>query len=197
MLSAAERDRLGVGTSAIYHNIMPVRVEQLSIVHWPDPVLRTKAAPVDPADPLVRAVALRMIDLMHEAGGCGLAAPQVGLSWRLFVANDTGEPGSDQVFINPQLLDPSEEIAAHSEGCLSIPHVTTEVRRPKAISIHATDIHGQPLQLRSDQLAARIWQHETDHLDGVLILDRMPPLDRLANRRALKELEAKYHETIR
>src|SRR5690606_21325593 len=113
------------------------------------------------------------IELMHEAGGCGLAAPQVALNWRLFVANDTGEPGNDLVFINPQLINPGTEQHDREEGCLSLPHIAGVVRRPKIITVQALDIDGKPFEMTSDELAARIWQHETDHLDGVLIIDRM------------------------
>lgn len=183
---------LGANAHSIYHNPMPVKVEKLKIVHWPDPVLREKARPVPEVTDEVRAVAARMIELMHEAEGVGLAAPQVGLSWRMFVANGSGEEGDDRVFINPELADPGDEVAVHTEGCLSLPHVTAEIRRPKRITVRATDLEGNRFEMMSEELAARIWQHETDHLDGVLIIDRMGTLDKLASRRAIKELEAKY-----
>ena len=170
---------------------MPVSAEQLRIVLYPDPVLRAKAAEVLKIDDELRTVAQRMIELMREADGVGLAAPQVGLSLRLFVANATGDPGDDRVFINPVLLSPSLEIEPGSEGCLSIPEVRGEVRRPKAITIEASDERGERFTLTSDALPARIWQHEMDHLDGILIIDRMSPLDKLANRRKLKELEGR------
>jgi peptide deformylase len=153
-------------------------------------VLRQRAEPVDPGDAGVQAVARRMIELMHEARGVGLAAPQVGLAWRLFVANVTGEPGEDRVFMNPELFDPAEELETRSEGCLSLPKLTCEVRRPIAIRIRATGLDGELFELQSDGLPARVWQHENDHLDGVLIIDKQSRMDRLANRRALKELEA-------
>ncbi|MBI1368862.1 MAG: peptide deformylase [Planctomycetes bacterium] len=171
---------------------MSVKAEQLRIVLYPDPVLRRKARTIEKVDDEIRAVAARMIELMHEAPGVGLAAPQVGLPWRLFVANHTGEPADDRVFINPVLRDPSEDYGPHNEGCLSIPDVTAEIRRPLRITIDALDINGQPFSMTSDELPARIWQHETDHLDGVLIIDRMNPMDKLASRRMLKQLEAEY-----
>jgi peptide deformylase len=126
---------------------------------------------------------------MHEAPGVGLAAPQVGIPWRLFVANPTGEPADDRAFINPVLSRPSREMHDRDEGCLSLPEITAQIRRPKAITVTATDLDGREFALTSDDLPARIWQHETDHLDGVLIIDRMTPMDRLANARKLKELE--------
>ena len=168
---------------------MSVDPRKLRIVLYPDPVLRAKAAQVPRIDDELRCVIARMTELMHQADGVGLAAPQVGLSLRLFVANATGDAADDRVFINPVLLAPSQEIEAASEGCLSIPEVRGEVRRPRAITIEACDERGEKFTLTSDALPARIWQHEVDHLDGVLILDRMSPLDKLANRRRIKQLE--------
>ncbi len=130
-----------------------------------------------------------MLELMHEARGVGLAAPQVGLAWRLFVANPTGELEDDRVFINPKLTEPSLETQVHDEGCLSLPNITGEITRPVRITIDALDDLGQPFQLTSDELPARIWQHETDHLDGILILDRMPAIDKIANKQAVMDLE--------
>lgn len=169
---------------------MAVDVDHLRIVHYPDPVLRQRAREVPRVDDEVRAVAARMIELMHEARGVGLAAPQVGLSWRMFVANPSGEPGDNRVFINPVLRDPSRETEAREEGCLSLPGVNGEITRPTAITIDALDENGRPFSLTSDALPARVWQHETDHLDGVMIIDRMPAIDRVANKRALRDLES-------
>ncbi len=168
---------------------MAVRPDQLRIVHYPDPVLRRVAQPVEAVTDEVRAVARRMLQLMHEAPGVGLAAPQVGLPWRMFVANPTGEPDDDRVFINPVLSGPSREAASQQEGCLSLPGIQGDITRPTAITITALDLDGRSFTLTSDDLPARVWQHETDHLDGVLIIDKMPPIDRRANRRLLKELE--------
>ncbi|MEM7624025.1 MAG: peptide deformylase [Planctomycetota bacterium] len=162
----------------------------LAVVLYPAPVLRRVAAPLAEVTDYVRAVALRMIDLMYEARGVGLAAPQVGLPWRMFVANPTHEPGEDRVFINPVLREPAPATAPHDEGCLSLPQITVEVTRPTAITIDALDLDGQPFSLTSDDFAARVWQHEFDHLNGVLILDKMTRIDRMANKRAIAELEA-------
>ena len=167
--------------------------EQLRIVLHPDPVLRKKAKPVDPIDTTVQVVAEKMLQLMHEAPGVGLAAPQVGLSWRMFVANASPDqnPAEDRVFVNPTLSEAGSEVEPYEEGCLSLPDIRADIRRPKQITITAQDLDGQTFSLTSDQLPARVWQHEYDHLEGVLILDRMSPIDRMANRRALRELERK------
>ncbi|MFP4144679.1 MAG: peptide deformylase [Phycisphaeraceae bacterium] len=169
-----------------------VHPDKLAIVLYPDPVLRETCQPVQQIDEQVQAVARRMLELMHHAHGVGLAAPQVSLNWRLFVANPSGEPDDNRVFINPTLVSLSRETATQEEGCLSIPHVTAEITRPTGVTIRALDLQGQPFQLTSDELPARVWQHEYDHLDGVLITDRMTRVDRMANKRALRELEAAH-----
>ncbi len=162
----------------------------LRIVHYPADVLRVMARPVEAVDDHVRAVAARMIELMHELRGVGLAAPQVGLPWRMFVANPSLEPGNDRVFINPRLSRPSPHTEPRDEGCLSLPHITAEITRPAGITLDALDEHGRPFTLTSEDFEARVWQHEYDHLDGVLIIDKMTRVDRMANKRALADLEA-------
>ncbi len=144
-----------------------------------------------------------MISLMQEAEGIGLAAPQVGLPWRMFVAHVPESPedersvGSDPptatpapvVYINPVLSLPEGIVEPYDEGCLSLPNISGEVLRPPRITISATDLEGRPFTSRGAGLLARCWQHEIDHLDGVLILDRMSQLSRLRARRAIRELE--------
>ncbi|MFG0258065.1 MAG: peptide deformylase [Phycisphaerales bacterium JB043] len=184
---------------------MSIDPGSLSIVSYPDPVLKRKAEPVDAITDEVRAVALRMIDLMHEAEGIGLAAPQVGLSWRLFVAHvppDESRLLADDpmtateiplVFLNPRLHDFEGDLEPFEEGCLSLPDIRGEVRRPPRVSVSATDLEGSEFTLRTDDLLARCMQHEHDHLDGVLIIDRMTQLSRMKTRSAIKNLEAMSH----
>ncbi len=168
---------------------MALDVSGLEIVQYPDPVLRTVARPIDPIDDTVRAVAARMFELMHDAEGAGLAAPQVGLSWRMFVTRADDEH-PDRVFVNPSIRDLDGELELRAEGCLSLPVLTVEVRRPTAATVTCLDLDGRSMTLAATGLMARIWQHEHDHLNGVLIIDKMTPMDRIANRRLLKELEA-------
>lgn len=141
--------------------------------------------------PDLKALAERMLELMHEGKGVGLAAPQVGVLIRLFVCNATGEPGDDLICVNPRLveLDGAEE---KEEGCLSIPGVTVTMRRATDAVMEACDTDGNPCRKTGKDLVARIWQHETDHLDGRLITDNVSMTDEIANRRALKQLEADY-----
>lgn len=180
---------------------MPVDPASLFIVHYPDPVLRAKAADVPEVTDEVRAVADRMIELMFDAPGIGLAAPQVGLSWRMFVCHVPPEEGeatdadpltctaAPLVYINPVLSDPVGPVESGNEGCLSLPQITGDVQRPRTITITALDRDGKTFTQTATDLLARCWQHETDHLDGVLILDRMSQLSRLRTRSAVRGLE--------
>ena len=167
---------------------MKIVPADLRILHYPAPALRCRAEPVE-IDDTVRAVVARMLELMNEAEGLGLAAPQVGLSWRLFVTRGKGEGEHDRVYINPRLLRLGGELALHEEGCLSLPEITAEIRRPSTATIAALDLEGQAFELHDDGGLARVWQHEHDHLEGILIIDKMSPMDRMATRRAVKELE--------
>ncbi|MHC4142862.1 MAG: peptide deformylase [Planctomycetota bacterium] len=168
---------------------MTVDVARLRILHYPAAPLRAGAELIETIDDTVAAVAARMLELMHEADGAGLAAPQVGLPWRMFVTKaDDRRP--DLVYVNPALGELDPEIDVREEGCLSLPGITAEVRRPASATMTALDLQGSEFTLRDDGLLARVWQHEVDHLDGVLIVDKMTPMDRIANRKPLKELES-------
>lgn len=168
---------------------MSTAPKNLSIVLYPAPVLRKVAQPVQSVTPEIQAICKRMLELMHEAPGVGLAAPQVGWSIRLFVANATGEPEDDMVFINPTITVEGKAMQDMEEGCLSLPGINASIRRPQAVTIEATDIQGNRFRVTSDDLPARVWQHENDHLDGVLIIDKMSPIDKMANRKVIKEME--------
>jgi peptide deformylase len=169
---------------------MMVDPDQLRIVLYPDPVLRRKAEEVDARDEAVRAVARRMIELMHEADGVGLAGPQVGLPWRIFVTNAREHDPADRVYINPHLTLGRGVLESVEEGCLSLPDIRVQVRRPVEAEITATDLEGTRFSMASTGFLARVWQHENDHLDGILIVNRATPMDRLRTRKPLKELEA-------
>ncbi len=180
---------------------MPVEPSTLGILHYPDPALRMRAKEVPGVTDEVRKVAERMIELMFEAEGIGLAAPQVGLPWRLFVAHvpatDDRSPESipptataaPTVYINPALSEPRGEPIPYEEGCLSLPEIRGDVLRPETITITATDLQGERFTRTGAGLLARCWQHECDHLDGVLIIDRMTQLSRLKNRSTVRRLE--------
>ena len=145
---------------------------------------------VEAFTPELVTLAERMIETMYQADGVGLAAPQVGHSIRMFVADPRDEDErAPIVFVNPR-LHLEGELGSFEEGCLSIPDIRVQVRRPAFARITAQDLQGNPFELESDDFASRVWQHEFDHLEGVLIIDRMNPRDRLANRKALKALKS-------
>lgn len=169
---------------------MSVVPSKLRILHYPAEVLRRKALPVPVIDEEVRAIARRMIELMHEAEGVGLAAPQVGIPWRLFVTGGEAAGGEDAVYINPRLGEHTGDLVASEEGCLSLPRIRAEIRRPPVVTITALDLEGREFTRTEEGFLGRVWQHEYDHLEGVLILDRMTPIDRIATRRAVRDLVA-------
>lgn len=182
---------------------MSVDPRSLQIQIYPAEVLRKKAAPIAKVTDEIRDVATRMIELMREAKGIGLAAPQVGLSWRLFVVEIDPESkrakgksdgpllatNGPEVYINPRFSNAVPSVEPGEEGCLSIPGVYGDVLRPPTITITATGLDGQEFTKTGTGLLARCWQHENDHLDGVLILDRMIAPHRVRNRLAVKDLE--------
>jgi peptide deformylase len=153
-----------------------------------DPILKTKARPVERFDAELRDEVARMAVLMHDALGIGLAAPQVGISHRVLVYRV--EPDSPTVaLVNPQIEWSSRDQEISEEGCLSLPLVHVDVERPVAVLVHAQDEHGEPLVIEATGLEARVIQHELDHLDGILILDRTTREQRRAAMRAMREAE--------
>lgn len=171
---------------------MSVDPQSLSLQFYPSPVLMERAKEVDPTDETVQAVARRMIEIMFEHHGVGLAAPQVGLPWRIFVTRHPNNPDNEEsgvTWMNPILDVIDGTVECEEEGCLSLPEIRGDIRRPQAIYISGHDERGEPISAESDDLIARIWQHENDHLDGVLIIDKMSAMDRLVNRKLLRDLE--------
>jgi len=165
--------------------------EELTVVKYPDPRLRQVAKPVDAFDERLKALVARMFTLMRQHKGVGLAAPQVGVGQRLFVMNATGKPEDDRVYINPELFDltGTEE---GEEGCLSLPEVNAMIDRSRTLRIVAKDVNGNRVEETQSGYIARIWQHEFDHLNGILITDRMGDVQRMAHRKQLRDLEKEY-----
>ncbi len=166
----------------------------LNIIHYPHPTLRHVSKPVKRVDAELRAMIARMFELMYEHQGVGLAANQVDLPYRLFVANPTGDPGdseAEHVFINP-VLRAGKGQAEGEEGCLSIPGVVGPVMRKAKITIEAYNLRGETFTGELDDLFARIVQHETDHLDGKLFIDRLTPAHTADLRGALEEFEIDF-----
>jgi peptide deformylase len=156
------------------------------IVQFGDPVLKSKASPVAAFGPELRADVDRMIAIMRDGMGVGLAATQVGVLRRVLVfqAGSDSEPTG---LINPTVEWLSDEVVIAEEGCLSLPRVVMDVERPLHARVAGVDIEGEPVRIEASGLEARVLQHEIDHLDGVLILDRAPRAQRKAALRALRE----------
>lgn len=144
-----------------------------------DPVLREPAEPVAAVDDDVRALVADLVETMYEADGVGLAAPQVGVGLRVIVVDTREEEGAGALaLINPRIADTSAETDRAEEGCLSIPGIADIVERPVRVVVEALDPDGEPVRIEADGLSARALQHEVDHLDGVLFLDRLSALKR-------------------
>jgi len=168
----------------------------LRIINYPHPTLRRISKPIKLVDAELRKQVREMFDLMYsdEHRGIGLAANQVDLPYRLFVVNlssDSALGDQEFVFINPKLSQPKGTAEAE-EGCLSLPDLYAQVRRPEKITINAYNLAGQEVTYELDDLFARAVQHETDHLDGVLFIDRLSPTARLAVQGELAEFEAAF-----
>jgi peptide deformylase len=153
----------------------------LDIRTFGDPVLKTRAAPVETFDDSLARLTEEMLETMRENDGVGLAANQVGRLKRVLVASVEDE---DYVIVNPVLSDASETTERLQEGCLSIPGINVEVDRPTAVTVTGQDASGETLRIEAQDMLARVLQHEVDHLDGVLILDRT---DRQSRKAAMRE----------
>jgi peptide deformylase len=165
--------------------------DSLKIIYYPDPRLEEISVPIDVCDDHVAALVERMFELMFAARGVGLAAPQVALTVRLFLATPTFQPEDRQVFINPRIVS-ADGVVEDDEGCLSFPEISCKIKRSARVVVEAIGLDGRTFTCQGEGLAARIYQHEIDHLDGRLLIDRMGAIARLANRRALKSLENRF-----
>jgi peptide deformylase len=165
----------------------------LKIIFYPDPRLKKISQPVTVFDQKLVNLVNQMFVLMREAKGVGLAAPQVGHNIRLFTMNHDGDPAHDRVYINPQLSDADGD-AEEEEGCLSLPKINVDVLRSQTIRIKALDLEGKPFEQIETGYLARIWQHETDHLNGIMLTDRMGPVAKMTYRKVLRDLEEKFHD---
>lgn len=174
----------------------------LDITKLGEEILRRKAEPVAEVNDEIRRLVSDMFDTMIEADGVGLAGPQVGRSLRVFVL--IADDDVRRVFINPQIIRTSGELCDYEEGCLSVPKVYESIRRPKEVTVQALDENGRSFTLEADGLLARIIQHENDHLDGVMFIDRgdrefadktaeqfRKRAERAAERRAAKEAKSR------
>jgi peptide deformylase len=162
-----------------------------SLRYYGDPVLRTKAAPVPTFDASLSSLVADLFDVMYREKGVGLAAPQVGESMRVFVVDveDEDEVRTRRALVNPVIIRREGTISAE-EGCLSIPGYRDDVKRWALVEVEARDENGQPFTMTAEGLLARAIQHELDHLDGILFIDRLSPIKRKLLEARLKRFKA-------
>ena len=177
----------------------------LPLSYYGQPVLRKPAEPVTVFDGEIRVLAHNMIETMHAESGIGLAGPQIGKSLRIFVMEIPPEMDLDEkgnranpflngplVVINPHIRNPAPQGESMEEGCLSIPDIRGKVIRPLSITLDYQDLEGKPLSLKLSRLAARCAMHETDHLDGILFLDHLSQVKRLAIQGKLRKIKEQF-----
>jgi peptide deformylase len=167
----------------------------MNIVKYPHPALRHPAKPLGAIDKQVHLDAGRMLELMYQHKGLGLAANQVFLPYRIVVLNPTGDAQQrdrEEVLLNPVILERKGTIEGE-EGCLSFPDLFQKIRRAKTVTVQAYNLRGEVIEKVISDLEARLWQHEVDHLDGILFIDKMGTIARLASRNALKSFEQEFH----
>ena len=165
----------------------------MEIITYPHPILRYKSKPIKRVDTELRQMIGQMFELMYEAHGVGLAANQVNLPLRVFVVNTEADPakGQELVFINPVISKP-KGLDEQEEGCLSLPQVHAKVRRPARVHITAYDLQGNAIDTTLDGFLARVVQHELDHLDGVLLIDRVSETSQMDLADLLDEFETDF-----
>jgi len=165
----------------------------LQVIQYPHPALRHVSKPLKKIDAELRDLVREMFELMYKHNGVGLAANQVNLPYRLFVANLEGDPkkGAELVFVNP-VISRRKGLDEAEEGCLSLPGLYGYVKRPAAVVVDAFSLEGQPIHLELEGLFSRVVQHETDHLDGRLFIDRLNTTGELTARPILDEFEIAF-----
>ena len=171
---------------------------ELSLALYPDPVLRRVAEPVDAFGPDVVRIVEAMYERMFESRGVGLAAPQVSLRRRIIVLNEQGDRAKrelDLTLVNPRIVARTGPPTVHEEGCLSFPGIFAEIERPECCTVEAQDVEGKQMRREFSGFVSRIIQHEYDHLEGVLLVDRMSPADKLRHRSKLEELVDRYRSS--
>lgn len=165
----------------------------MQIVHFPHPTLRHQSKPLRRVDQKIRGMIEEMFKLMYEHKGIGLAANQVDLPFQMFVVNLAAEPGEGEelVFINPVISHP-KGMAEAEEGCLSLPGVYGQVKRPKQVRVEAFNLSGQAIKADIDGLMARVVQHENDHLNGTMFIDRLSEAGRIDAESSVAEFEIAF-----
>jgi peptide deformylase len=163
-------------------------VDKCQITHYPDTVLAKVAEPIEEINDDIRQIVEKMKEIMFANKGVGLAAPQTGVSLRLFIISLDGTRENVKVYINPTVTA-SGELIESEEGCLSVPGVYTKINRYKQCSVTATDLEGNEFTDQAEGLYARALQHEYDHIEGITIVSRMSQTSKIAHRKQLKKLQ--------
>jgi peptide deformylase len=168
----------------------------MKIVKYPHPALRHPVPPLTSIDKQVQLQVGELLELMYASHGLGLAANQVVLPYQVFVANPTADPQQREqelICINPVIIERKGTVEG-DEGCLSFPDLYQKVRRAKTIKLRAYNLKGEAFEVTASDLAARVLQHEADHLEGILFIDKMGPLAKLAARGALRTFEREFRK---
>ena len=173
---------------------MTEELPEYALILYPDPLLRKPSEPVVSFDDELANVAAGILARMHASNGVGLAAPQVGIRRRLLVMNPSGEEGDDHVFVNPEIFERTGDETTYEEGCLSFPGIYAEIRRSDRCKVRFFSVDGAEHEEEFSGFPSRVIQHEYDHLEGVLLVDRMSPADKVRNKHDLQDLVARYQE---
>ena len=164
-----------------------IDVDKCKMTYYPATVLRGRAAPVENIDETIRRLVEKMAEILVDKKGIGLAAPQAGVPLRLFIVSLTGKREDVRAYINPTVT-PHGDLDEAEEGCLSVPGIWAKIRRYKKATVTATDLDGRQFTEDAEGLYARCLQHEYDHIEGTVIVNRMGEAARIAHRRQLKKL---------
>lgn len=170
---------------------------ELRLVLHPDPILYRECEEVTEFGDELKGLARRMFDLMYESNGLGLAGPQAGVSKKIAVINASEQRGEAELVIVNPVLELGSEIDVMEEGCLSFPGIKGKVKRASALKLKARNLDGEPVEMDADGILARALQHETDHLNGIVFINRMGPAARFLVKGRLRELEAEYEQDER
>lgn len=171
-----------------------IDVDRCKMTYYPAPVLRGRATPVEQIDDEIRRLVEKMKDLLVEKKGIGLAAPQAGVGLRLFIVSLSGKREDARAYVNPTVTAHGD-LDEVEEGCLSVPGIWAKIRRYKKATVTATDLDGRQFTEEAEGLYARCLQHEYDHIEGTVIVNRMSEAARIAHRRQLKKLADQQEST--
>lgn len=170
-----------------------IDISNCKLTKYPAPILKKKAMPVEVIDETIVELAEKMVDIMIEQQGIGLAAPQANLSLRMFVISLECDRDDVLVFINPEITA-SGQVETAQEGCLSVPGIYCNIKRSANVTITAQDLAGNEFTIEADELLARCIQHEYDHLEGKTIVDRMSTIAKIKNRKTVESLVQEYQQ---